>query len=271
MPDVYRGRRPRARARDERRAGDGRVRGDGPRDGGGAPRGREREPHARRGVLAPRRGERRRGLADLGRVHEEARGEPAGADVTPEPPRARVVRDEREIDVAERADEAVEVADPGAHVGDRVERVGGAEARAPHLLVHRGDEELHEPDRARRRDGVRVEPRLDAHDREDEQRIERGGRGLLDDGARDADPGRGRDPARPPRELVVHGRCTADPGGVRAAVRRDRRERRGAAGRVEAAAHASRAEREGRAGARERGGAFREGRAGGRASHRPAT
>jgi len=147
---------------------------------------RERGQGALPRVVAPGGGEPRRGLAHLRRVTEEARGDPAGVGVPPDGARSGVVRHERELDVAERVHEPAEVAHAGAHVRDRVERVGGGEARAPRLFTHRRVDQLHEPDRAGRRHGAGVEAGLDPENGQDEERIERAG--LLEHRPRDAGP-----------------------------------------------------------------------------------
>jgi hypothetical protein len=134
MRHLYRG--PPADARGGA-GGDRRVGGDGPRAHRRRERRREREADARGGVLAPCARELGHGVPHLRGVPEQARRHLARPEVAPDPARPRVVRHERELDVAERAQEPREVTDAGAHVRDRVERIRRAEARPAGLLAHR--------------------------------------------------------------------------------------------------------------------------------------
>jgi hypothetical protein len=176
---------------------------------------RGREAHGslrgRRGDAPVRRGEVRVATEHGARVGEEAPGDGAGAEVAAEPGRPRVVGDESQLDVVERREEAREVADPGANVGDRIEQVAAREPRARHDLAHRRRHELHEPEGARRRDRARIEPRLHVNDGEDEQRVHRGRERFLDDGARHARPLGGSEPDAAPLHLAVDAECIARP------------------------------------------------------------
>ncbi len=223
-------RRERLALEDERVRRGGAARGDQSVRRRGAARGdavggpgnrTARRVHPGREDAARSRREARGAPQDVARVPEQPGRDAARQEVAADPVRPGVVRHERELHVGEGLDEPPQVPDAGADVRHGVEGIGGREPREGELLAHCRDHELHEPHRARRRDGPEVVGGLRLDHREHEERRELGARRLLeDDAARSAAAARGRGCGRAGRARRTRASRRPTPAPRRRRVRR---------------------------------------------------